>query len=78
MKQLRSLEEIETMLSWLEDKIAKWEERQSLAGIGTRMGTSQCNHSRIEYASWLAQRDFLLKLKQRVSAVTCSGVPDEQ
>ena len=66
MKQLRSLKEIETMVAWLEDKIAKWEERESLEGIGTRMNTSQCEHSRIEYASWLAQRDFLLKLRIQV------------
>ena len=61
---VRSFSEINKMLEWLNSRINEWEKRQSEAGRGIAMDSIQCCKSREEYAGWLAQKNFLFKLKQ--------------
>lgn len=60
--ELRSVEELEKMISWLEIKIKAYELKMEEAGWGTRMNTSQCEDSRREYAGWLAERALLERI----------------
>jgi hypothetical protein len=65
---IRSPDEINVMLKWLNSRIDEWEEHQSEAGWGTAMDTIQCRKGREEYAGWLAQRNFLQGLLLKVSS----------
>lgn len=63
--EVKSKEEIGEMLAWLNRKIFAWELRQSKPVIGSAMNTSQCQSSRLEYAAWIAHRDFLIRLIEK-------------
>ena len=59
-------EEIEQMLAWLDEKIKTWEYHHSMECVSSGMTSSQCGHARIEYASFLAQRDYLIRLRKEL------------
>ena len=63
--EVKSKEEIGEMLAWLTRKIFAWEKHHSKPLIGSAMYTSQCQSSRLEYAAWIAHRDFLMRLIEK-------------
>ena len=64
--ELKSINEIDGMLIWLDGEITEYEIDISKKGFGAAMCTNQCENARIHYAGCLAEKDLLHKLRKRV------------
>ena len=63
---LKTIVEIEEMLIWLDRQIKDWESDISRRGSNDAIDSTTCRSFRNDYAGWLAERDFLRRLKVRV------------
>ncbi len=64
--KLKSVNEIDNMLIWLDEEITRYEIAHSKKMFGESMYTHQCEQARLHYAGCLAERTFLQKLRKRV------------
>lgn len=69
MTRIKSVEEIDGMLKWLDVEIKEWESVQSEPDVGTDMDAPNCKSSGIEYAGLLARRAFLLSLRIKATGL---------
>ena len=65
MPLYKSKKEIDEMLSQLNNRIIAYEFRNSQPGFGIDLFSAGCLAARLDYAGWIAQRDFLLRLKKK-------------
>ncbi len=66
MPKLKSKEEIDYALKRLRDKIKGIEDWWEQKGVGSSLWTGQCETSRREYAGLIAERDFYVRLRNKV------------
>ena len=66
--ELKSINEIENMLVWLDGEISEYETMMVKPRWGRWMSAPNGQESRNDYAGHLAEREFLLKLKNQVLA----------
>lgn len=64
--ETKSIDELNTMIKWLDGRIKDWEDDMKKPHCGCGMISIQCREARNDYAGWIAERHFLATLRQKL------------